>query len=47
MTLYVKLEVRSNDDYSNKIPNFYNWQSKDGTVKTNGHFLTGIWYDFK
>lgn len=47
MTLYVKLEVRSNDDYSNKIPNFYNWQSKDGTVQTNGEFLTGIWYDFK
>lgn len=47
MTLYVKLEIRSNDDYSNKIPNFYNWQSKDGTVKTNGKFLTGIWYDFK
>ena len=47
MTLYVKLEVRSNDDYSNKIPNFYNWQSKNGTVKTNGNFLTGIWYDFK
>ena len=47
MTLYVKLEVRSNDDYSNKLPNFYNWQSKDGSVKTNGNFLTGIWYDFK
>ena len=47
MTLYVKLEVRSTDDYSNKIPNFYNWQSKDGTVKTNGNFLTGIWYDFE
>ena len=47
MTLYVKLEVRSNDDYSNKIPNFYNWQSKDGSVQTNGKFLTGIWYDFK
>lgn len=47
MTLYVKLEVRSNDDYSNKIPNFYNWQNKDGSVQTNGSFLTGIWYDFK
>ena len=47
MTLYVKLEVRSNDDYSNKLPNFYNWQSKDGSVKTNGSFLTGVWYDFK
>ena len=47
MTLYVKLEVRSNDDYSNKLPNFYNWQSKDGSVQTKGSFLTGIWYDFK
>lgn len=47
MTLYVKLEVRSNDNYSNKLPNFYNWQSKDGSVQTNGSFLTGIWYDFK
>ena len=47
MTLYVKLEVRSNDDYSNKLPNFYNWQSKDYTVQTNGRFLTGVWYDFK
>lgn len=47
MTLYVKLEVRSNDDFSNKIPNFYNWQSKDGSVQTNGSFLTGVWYDFK
>lgn len=47
MTLYVKLEVRSNDDYSNKMPNFYNWQSKDYTVQTNGSFLTGVWYDFK
>ena len=47
MTLYVKLEVRSNDDFSNKIPNFYNWQSKDGSVQTNHGFLTGVWYDFK
>ena len=47
MTLYVKLEVRSNDDYSNKLPNFYNWQSKNGSIQTNGSFLTGIWYDFK
>ena len=47
MTLYVKLEVRSNDDFSNKIPNFYNWQTKDGLIQTNGNFLTGIWYDFK
>lgn len=47
MTLYVKLEVRSNDDYSNKMPNFFNWQSKDYTVQTNGRFLTGVWYDFK
>lgn len=47
MTLYVKLEVRSNDNYSNKIPNFYNWQSKDGSVKTNRSFIAGIWYDFK
>ena len=47
MTLYVKLEVRSNDDYSNKLPNFYDWQSKDYTVQTNGSFLTGVWYDFK
>ena len=47
MTLYVKLEVRSNDDFSNKIPNFYNWQSIDGSVQTNGNFLNGIWYDFK
>lgn len=47
MTLYVKLEVRSSDNYSNKLPNFYNWQSKDGSVQTNGSFLTGIWYDFK
>lgn len=47
MTLYVKLEVRSTDNYSNKLPNFYNWQSKNGSVQTNGNFLTGIWYDFK
>ena len=47
MTLYVKLEVRSNNDYSDKMPNFYNWQSKDGSVQTNGSFLTGVWYDFK
>ena len=47
MTLYVKLEVRSNDDYSNKLPNFYNWQSKNGSLQTNHGFLTGIWYDFK
>ena len=47
MTLYVKLEVRSNDDYSNKLPNFYNWQTKDSSVQTNGSFLTGVWYDFK
>ena len=47
MTLYVKLEVRSSDDYSNKLPNFYDWQSKDGSVQTNGSFLTGAWYDFK
>lgn len=47
MTLYVKLEVRSNDDYSNKLPNFYNWQSKDNSVQTKGGFLTGVWYDFK
>lgn len=47
MTLYVKLEVRSNDDYSNKIPNFYNWQTKDSSIQTNGSFLTGVWYDFK
>ena len=47
MTLYVKLEVRSNDDYTNKIPNFYDWQSKDGSIQTNGSFLTGVWYDFK
>ena len=47
MTLYVKLEVRSNDDYSNKRPNFYNWQTKDGSVQTNASFLTGVWYDFK
>lgn len=47
MTLYVKLEVRSNDDYSNKIPNFYNWQSKDGSVKTNHTMVAGVWYDFK
>lgn len=47
MTLYVKLEVRSNDDYSNKMPNFFNWQSKNYTVQTNGSFLNGVWYDFK
>ena len=47
MTLYVKLEVRSNDNYSDKLPNFFNWQSKDGLHKTNGSFLTGVWYDFK
>lgn len=47
MTLYVKLEVRSNDDYSNKLPNFYDWQSKDGSVQTNHGFLAGVWYDFK
>ena len=47
MTLYVKLEVRSNDDYSSKLPNFYNWQSKDSSVQTNGSFITGVWYDFK
>lgn len=47
MTLYVKLEVHSNDDYSNKIPNFFNWQTKDSSVQTNGRFLTGVWYDFK
>ena len=47
MTLYVKLEVRSNDNYSNKLPNFFDWQSKDSSVQTNGSFLTGVWYDFK
>lgn len=47
MTLYVKLEVRSNDNYSSKMPNFYNWQSKDSSIQTNGSFLTGVWYDFK
>ena len=47
MTLYVKLEVRSNDDYSNKMPNFFNWRTKNNTVQTNGSFLNGVWYDFK
>lgn len=46
MTLYVKLEVRTNENFESRLPNFYNWQSKDGSYKTNGNFLAGVWYDF-